>query len=78
MQLNRTVIEGISPYKLSPGVLADEEPEEESSDDEEAGAAAGTVYRLVKGCLKKVDGGMETYEEIASRTAAKLAKMQVK
>ncbi|KAH7119710.1 ABC transporter ATP-binding protein uup-1 [Dendryphion nanum] len=74
----RTVIEGTSPYKLNPGALADEDPEEESSDDDEAGADAGTVYRLVKGSLKVVAGGMEAYEEIASRTAAKLAKMQVK
>jgi hypothetical protein len=53
------------------------EPEEEESEsDEEAGAAAGTVYRLVKGQLKKLEGGMEQYGEIAARTAAKLGRQR--
>ncbi|KAF2472447.1 P-loop containing nucleoside triphosphate hydrolase protein [Lindgomyces ingoldianus] len=73
----RTVVEGESPYKLAPGVQAGEGPEEEESEEEEeTGAPAGTVFRLVKGQLKRVDGGMEQYEEIASRTAAKLEKKQ--
>ncbi|KAF2117436.1 ABC transporter ATP-binding protein uup-1 [Lophiotrema nucula] len=74
----RTVVEGESPYKLAPGAQSEAEPEEESSDEEEAGAAAGTVYRIVKGQLKKLDGGMEQYEEIATRTAAKLGKKATK
>ena len=74
----RTVIEGESPYKLAPGVQAGGEPEEEESesDEEEAGAAAGTVYRLVKGQLKRLEGGMEQYGEIAARTAARLARQR--
>lgn len=36
------------------------------------------MYRLAKGRLKKLDGGMEQYEEIAARAAAKLGKTQVK
>lgn len=76
-KLYRTVVEGESPYKLAPGMHGDEEPEEDS-DEEETGAPAGTVYRLVKGQLKKLDGGMEQYEEIAARTAAKLGKNQIK
>lgn len=73
----RTVVEGESPHKLAPGVHADSGPEEdecESDDDEETGAPAGTVYRIVRGQLKKLDGGMEQYGEIASRAAAKLGK----
>lgn len=70
------MVEGESPYKLAPGVVAEEDPEEEESDDEEPGAPAGTVYRLVKGQLKKLERGMEQYEEIAARTAARLAKRQ--
>lgn len=72
----RTVVEGESPYKLAPGVQTGEDPDEEDSgsDDEEAGAPAGTVYRLIKGQLRKLSGGMEQYEDIASRTAAKLGK----
>ncbi|ORY17528.1 ABC transporter ATP-binding protein uup-1 [Clohesyomyces aquaticus] len=74
----RTVVEGESPYKLAPGVRADEGPDEEDSDgEEETGAVAGTVFRLVKGQLKKLEGGMEQYEEIAARAAARLAKKQL-
>ncbi|KAF2009533.1 ABC transporter ATP-binding protein uup-1 [Aaosphaeria arxii CBS 175.79] len=73
----RTVVEGDSPYKLASGA-EDEDPEEDETDEDEAGVTAGTVYRLVKGQLKKLDGGMEQYEEIASRTAAKLGKGSVK
>ncbi|KAJ4299210.1 hypothetical protein N0V90_004454 [Kalmusia sp. IMI 367209] len=69
----RTVVEGESPYKLAPGVRAEEEAEDDSS-EEETGAPAGTVYRLFKGQLKKLEGGMERYEEIAARAAAKLGK----
>ncbi|KAF1995343.1 ABC transporter ATP-binding protein uup-1 [Amniculicola lignicola CBS 123094] len=70
----RTVVEGESPYKLAPGLQVDEEPEEEESDEDETGAPAGTVYRMVKGQTKKLDGGMEQYEEIAGRAAAKLGR----
>jgi ATP-binding cassette subfamily F protein 3 len=35
------------------------------------------VYRLVKGQLKRLEGGMEQYEEIAARAAARLAKKQM-
>jgi hypothetical protein len=73
---SRTVVEGESPYKLAPGVHADGDEDEEDSDSESssAGAPAGSVFRLVRGQLKKLEGGMEQYEEIASRTAAKLGK----
>jgi ATPase subunit of ABC transporter with duplicated ATPase domains len=71
----RCVIEGQSPYKLIPRTNAEDKPEEdESEDEEEAGARVGVVYRLVKGQLKKLDGGMEQYEEIAGRVAARLSK----
>jgi ATP-binding cassette subfamily F protein 3 len=71
------VVEGESPYTLAPGVRGEEEdPEESESDDGETGAPAGTVYRLVKGQLRKLEGGMEQYAEIAARTAAKWAKKQ--
>ena len=49
-----------------------EEEEEWSSGEEERQRGPGTVYRLVKGQLKKLEGGMEQYEEIAGRAAAKL------
>ena len=66
-------MEGESPYKLAPGAHA-EEPEEESSDEEETGAAAGTVYRLTRGQLKLLEGGMDEYEGIAARAAMRLAQ----
>lgn len=71
----RTVVEGESPYRLAPGVQAElGAGDEESSDsDEDSGAAPGTVYRITKGQLKKLDGGMAQYEDIAGRTAARLA-----
>ncbi|KAF1969301.1 ABC transporter ATP-binding protein uup-1 [Bimuria novae-zelandiae CBS 107.79] len=69
----RTVVEGESPYRLAPGAQADEQSND-SSDEEETGAPAGTVYRLFKGQLKKLEGGMARYEEIAARTAARLGK----
>lgn len=69
------MVEGESPYKLAPGVRGEEEDCEESgSDDGETGAPAGTVYRLVQGQLKKLERGMEQYEEMAARTATKWAK----
>lgn len=69
------MVEGESPYKLAPGVGGDENEGEQSSDsetDEQPGAGRGTVFRLTKGLLRKLDGGMQQYEEIASRRAAKL------
>jgi|TARA_R110002003_G_scaffold180_1_gene14353 hypothetical protein len=70
------VVEGESPYKLAPGVRGDEDEAEESSDseDEETGVAPGTVFRLTKGQLRTLDGGMAQYEELAARTAAKLGR----
>ncbi|KAJ4349668.1 uncharacterized protein N0V89_008285 [Didymosphaeria variabile] len=70
----RTVVEGESPYRLAPGVQTEDDPES-SSGEEETGASGGTVYRLFKGQLKKLEGGMEQYEEIASRAAAKLGRV---
>ena len=69
-------MEGESPYALAPGVHSSEDEADEGSGSE-TGVAAGTVFRLVKGQLKKLEGGMEQYEEIAARTAAKLAKVRV-
>ncbi|KAF2438077.1 ABC transporter ATP-binding protein uup-1 [Karstenula rhodostoma CBS 690.94] len=69
----RTVVEGEHPYKLAPGVQMEDEPDS-SSDEEETGAGGGTVYRLVQGQLRKLEGGMERYEEMAGRAVAKLGK----
>lgn len=73
----RTVVEGESPYRLAPGVVQAEEEEleaEDSSSEEGPGAVVGRVYRVFRGQLRLLEGGMERYEEIASRAAAKLGK----
>ena len=74
--VTRAVVEGASPYKLAPGARDDDDEAEDSSDSEseETGVAPGIVYRLTKGQLRKLDGGMEQYADIAARAAAKLAK----
>lgn len=72
--MDRTVVEGESPYKLAPGVHGEDETDVSDSEGDESGAAPGTVYRLTKGQLKKLEGGMEQYTELAARTAAKLGK----
>ena len=70
--MDRTVVEGESPYKLAPGVHGKDEADESDPDRDEAGVAPGTVYRLTKGQLRKLEGGMEQYAELAARTAARL------
>jgi hypothetical protein len=68
-------VEGVSPYTLAPGVHRPGNEADESSDSEEgeSGVAPGTVFRLAKGRLLKLEGGMEQYGEMAARTAGKLA-----
>jgi ATP-binding cassette subfamily F protein 3 len=70
---DRTVVEGVSPHTLAPGVRDDDEAEESESEADETGIV-GSVFRVAKGQLKKLDGGMEQYCEIAARAAAKLRK----
>ena len=75
----RSIIERASPYKLAPGVHAapeDEAGESSESEAEEAGLAVapGTVFRLARGQLRKLELGMGEYEDIAARTAARLAR----
>lgn len=76
------MVEGESPYSLAPGARPEDESECSSEDDElgaDAGAslsARGLVYRLSRGQLRKLEGGMEQYEELCSRAAAKLGKHQ--
>ena len=64
-------MEGESPYRLAPGVRTEDEAEGES-EEEETGAAGGRVYRVFKGQVRAVEGGMERYEELAARAAARL------
>lgn len=70
--MDRSVVEGASPYKLAPGVHGEDEAAESDSDGDGTGGAAGTVYGLAKGQLKRVEGGMEQYAALAGRSAARL------
>ncbi|KAF2744744.1 P-loop containing nucleoside triphosphate hydrolase protein [Sporormia fimetaria CBS 119925] len=66
----RSVVEGDSPYRSAPAFR--DSNDSEDSDTDEDSVPKGVVYRMVKGQLKKLEGGMEQYETIASRAAKKL------
>ena len=70
------MVEGESAYRLrlAPGGSPAPDEPESLSEEEETGAGVGTVYRVFKGQLRKLEGGMERYEELAARTAAKLGR----
>jgi hypothetical protein len=68
----RCVVEGQSPHEMR-GESGEEE--EEAEEEKEWQAKPGVVYRLVKGQLKVLDGGMGQYEAIAEKATGKLLKM---
>lgn len=78
----RCVVEGQSPAKLRkrPGIDDDDDAEEESSSDsdEDGPQKKGVVYRMFKGQLRLLEGGMDQYEAICERAAARLANAQKK
>ncbi|KAF7192270.1 putative ABC transporter ATP-binding protein C29A3.09c [Pseudocercospora fuligena] len=72
----KTVVEGVSARDLAVASRPGEEDESEESEEDEEAEATRTraVYRLSKGKLRKLERGMEQYEEIAARSATKLGK----
>lgn len=83
----RCVVEGVSVGEFARGMRAaagleddgdddDEEGDDDDSSDEEKEGVQrkGTVYRLARGKLMKLEGGMERYEEIAAKASSKLGK----
>ncbi|KAJ9667368.1 hypothetical protein H2201_002569 [Coniosporium apollinis] len=68
----RCVVEGESPSSMSRGLSDEEDSAEDDMSDEVSVTRAGVVYRLIKAQLKKLDGGMRQYEEIAARSTSKL------
>jgi len=46
----------------------------DESDTEAGPGHADAVYRISKGKLTKLEGGMQQYEEQAAKTSAKLSK----
>lgn len=74
----RCVVEGENPHKRPWDPDAEDDEEEESEDSEEGlDKRKGVVYRLAKGQLKVLEGGMRQYEEIASRASSRLTKVAV-
>ncbi|KAG6918113.1 hypothetical protein DXG01_016300 [Tephrocybe rancida] len=69
----RCVVEGESPNE-SPDGSDDEEEEEEARGQWQA--KPGIVYRLIKGQLKALDGGMRKYEAIALKASNKLGVLR--
>jgi ATP-binding cassette subfamily F protein 3 len=48
--------------------------ESDSADEAETGIGPGTVFRLSRGQLERLAGGMDEYEEIAARTAGRAGR----
>ncbi|KAF2097742.1 ABC transporter ATP-binding protein uup-1 [Rhizodiscina lignyota] len=72
----RCVVEGESPYKEADRVGLEEEDDGDSDESDEDGTGKrGVVYRMFKGSLKLLEGGMTQYEEIASRASSKFGKI---
>ncbi len=72
----RCVVEGESAKSIArsyrPG--DEDEEDEESSDEDEASSRRRVVYRMVKGKLKPLEGGMLQYEELAAKSSMKMGK----
>lgn len=71
----RCVVEGESPKSIArSNGQDDEEDDTESSEEDDESGSPGVVYRMIKGKLKKLDGGMLKYEELAAKASTKMGK----
>lgn len=71
----RCVVEGESPKSIARSSRPDnDDDDDESSEEDDEAGSPGVVYRMFKGRLKKLDGGMMQYEEIAARASTKMGK----
>ena len=72
----RCVVQGENPAKISSRAAlegGEEESESEDSEYEEAlDLRKGVVYGMFKGGIRKLEGGMGEYKDIAMRQAGKL------
>ena len=68
------VVEDESPRSIARRYQPQDEDDSEELSEEESPIRQRTVYRMVKGRLKKLDGGMQQYEEIAARASSKMGK----
>ncbi|EKG09623.1 ABC transporter-like protein [Macrophomina phaseolina MS6] len=71
----RCVVQGESPKRILETVDEDERETSDDSDEELGFGIQGVVYRLSKGKLTKLEGGMQQYEELAEKASAKLGKV---
>ena len=71
----RCVVEGESPKSIARSYLPkDEDESDETSDEDEDSTRESVVYRMFRGGLRKLEGGMLQYEEIAAKAATKMGK----
>jgi ATP-binding cassette, subfamily F, member 3 len=73
----RCVVEGESPKTIAKSFRPEEDEEDEdndSSEDEDGNTRVRVVYRMIKGRLKKLEGGMLQYEELAAKASTKMGK----
>ena len=74
----RCVVEGESPKSIARSYLPgndEDDGSDESSEEDEKTVRQSVVYRVFKGGLRKLDGGMMQYEEVAAKAATKMGKV---
>ena len=71
----RCVVEGDSPKSIArSNSRGDDDDDDDSEDEDEDTAHERVVYRLSKGKLGKLNGGMLQYEEIAFKASTKMGE----
>lgn len=70
----RCMVEGESPKSIAMSNRPDDDDDEDDESEEDEAATPGVVYRMLKGKLKKLDGGMLKYEELATKASTKMGK----
>ncbi|KAG6851261.1 hypothetical protein H0H93_011697 [Arthromyces matolae] len=72
---DRCVVEGESPHE-SMGELSDDDDDDYDEAHRQWQAKPGVVYRMLKGQLKSLDGGMRKYETIALKASNKVGVLR--
>ena len=70
----RCVVEGESPKSIARSNRLDDDEDMDSSEEDDESSTPGVVYRMLKGKLKKLEGGMLKYEELAAKASTKMGK----
>jgi ATP-binding cassette, subfamily F, member 3 len=69
------VVEGKSVRDITGSDEAEDSDDSDDNSEDESPAKVGTVFRLTKGKLVKLEGGMQAYEAIAERSSSKIGKV---